>query len=239
MVRFFDISDTNLIDDNVTQDQVGSHEVPAYTLLGPHDSSSAMFLRTLHLDLAGDTDKYFCFVADLGGHLYVYEITDLLTFQPDFPNDDPNSGGIKSHIHYGATIGPDISYPNTLEPFAIYEPPDCLADDQVSNVWDVEVDSAHWGEGENERNEVYVYVSVQREGVHVLRLDVNATNPEERLVSVKMIQTPGETSFLYLCDVPQELETIDSQYDYVREKLLFVGDAIAGFRIYTYSPDPE
>jgi len=234
MVRFFNISVPGVINDYADEDHTGSRNVRAYTLLGPDERSSAMFLRTLRLDLEGDDDRYFCFVADLGGHMYVYEITDLLLYPPDFPHDDPPTGGIKSHLHYGATIGPDTSYPNTLLPFATYEPPSCVADDQVSNIFDVEVDSAHWIDGGVTHDEVYVYVSVQREGVHVLRLDLNGGS----LVPVEMIQTPGETSFLYLCDVPEELEAVDTQFehDYVREKLLFVGDAIAGFRIYTYSP---
>ena len=229
MVRFFDISDHTLINDDATQTQVGSYKMPTYTLLGPDECSSAMFLRTLHLDLEGNNDRYFCFVADLGGHMYVYEITDLLTLPPDF-----SPGGIKSHIHYGATIGPDATYPNTLLPFATYDPPDCLADDQISNIWDLEVDTAHWVDGELiEHDEVYVYVSVQREGVQVLRFDVSGTSDETRLVPLQLIQTPGETAFLYLCNVPQALENTDVG-DYVTDKLLFVGDAIAGFRIYTY-----
>ena len=171
--------------------------------------------------------------------MYVYEITDLLTLDPDYSQDGDPPLGIKSHIHYGATIGPDTTYPNRLLPFATYEPPDCLADDQISNIWDVEVDAAHWVDGGlNVHDEVYVYVSVQREGVQVLRLDVDAINPEDRLVPVKLIQTPGETSFLYLCDVPQALEDTDAG-NYVTDKLLFIGDAIAGFRIYTYKLESQ
>jgi len=55
---------------------------------------------------------------------------------------------------------------------------------------------------------------------------------------VKLIQTPGETSFLYLCDVPQALEDTDAG-NYVTDKLLFIGDAIAGFRIYTYKLESQ
>jgi len=232
MVRFFNINTPGDINEYHDENTVGSHMIPAYTLIGPDENSSAMFLRTLHLDLEGNDDRYFCFVADLGGHMYVYEITDLLTFPTDFSQDGDPPLGIKSHIHYGATLDD-----TELAPFATYEPPDCLADDQISNIWDVEVDAAHWWEDEIEHNEVYVYVSVQREGVQVLRLDVDAGTPEDRLVPVKLIQTPGETSFLYLVDVPDEsvLGTIDdAHHDYIREKLLFVPDAIAGFRIYTY-----
>ncbi len=56
---------------------------------------------------------------------------------------------------------------------------------------------------------------------------------ETRLVPEKLIQTPGETCFLYLCDVPPALEAADFD-DYVTDRLLFVGDGLTGFRIYTY-----
>jgi len=237
MVRFFDIQDPSKISEHnpLNPGQFGSPELPAYTLLGPDEGSAAMFLRTLHLDLDGlDDDRYFCFVADLGGHLYVYDITNLLTIPPDFSQDGIPPNGIKSHIHYGAVVEP-----HEVPLFATYVPPDCPADDVTSNIWDVEVDQTSWTDDQSEvHHEVYVYVSVQREGVQVLRLDVDGNSDETRLVPVKMISTPGETSFLYLCDVPTALEAADyhgtTASSYVTDRLLFVGDAIAGFRIYTY-----
>jgi len=246
MVRFFNIDDPSKIAEHVPSSsppQFGSYLVPAYTLLGPDEGSAAWFLRTLHLDLGGPAnDKFFCFVADLGGHLYVYEITNLLLLAPDFYQDGTPGGnpdGIKSHIHYGATIGPNAAYPNVLTPFATYTAPDCPADDLISNIWDVEVDQTNWTDDDlNDHQEVYVYVGIQREGVQVLRFDVDGTTDETRLVPVEMISTPGETSFLYLCDVPQTLEDADFEGtgagSYVTDRLLFVGDGIAGFRIYTY-----
>jgi len=230
MVRFFDIDEPRKIDEDWDVGQTASRDVPAYTLLGPDEGSAAMFLQTLHLDLGGpDDDRYFCFVADLGGHLYVYDITNLLTIPPDFP-----PGGIKSHIHYGAVVEP-----HEVPLFATYVPPDCPADDVTSNIWNVEVDQTSWIDDQSEvHHEVYVYVSVQREGVQVLRIDVDGSPDETRLVPVKMISTPGETSFLYLCDVPAALEAADFD-NYVTDRLLFVGDAIAGFRIYTYGFEAE
>ena len=85
---------------------------------------------------------------------------------------------------------------------------------------------------EVERNEIYVYLGVLRAGVEVLRFDVNATSSTNRLSHVDLIQTPGETGLLNI-SVKPNLTGYD-EHGFIDEKLLFVGDAIAGFRIYTY-----
>ena len=221
MVRFFDIEDPNLIG-RALLDQVGSYQLPGHTLLGPDDESSALFLRNFQVVDSASADRYFCVVADLGGHVQVFETTSLLQTTPDH-----GSGTDVGYLHFGGTIP-------VSQPFARYDAIDDLSDHLPSNVYDVEVDQTSWQEGETLREETYLYVSVKGVGLQVLRFDVNASLAEDRLVEVELIQTPGEVAFLHLAEWPDGGGVYADPHGYVNEKLLFVGDAFAGFRIYTY-----
>jgi len=219
MLRLFDINNTGLIDNAFSDTKTASSSLPAYTILGPELESAAYFLRTLHVEIEGGDDRYFCFVADLGGHMYVYEITDVLTWTPDY------GPGFKSYIHYGATRSP--------APFEIYDALDSLSTDDPCNVMDVEIDQAHWIDNQQgEHNGIYVYVSLLRAGIQVLRFDFDAPLGQ-RLVPVELIQTPGEAGFLHLCNSPYG-SAVDLHH-LVDDRLLFVGDVIAGLRVYTYN----
>jgi len=219
MVRFFNINTPSLIDKDYEDDETASRNLPAYTLLGPDLESATYFLRTLHLEIEEADDRYFCFVADLGGHMYVFEITDLLTWTPD------HGPGFKSYVHYGATRSPT--------PFETYDSLGSLSTNEPCNVMDIEIDKVHWVDDLHaEHNEIYVYVSLLRAGIQVLRFEPDAA-AGQRLVPVALIQTPGEAGFLHLCNSPYD--QVMDPHGLVGDRLLFIGDVIAGIGVYTYN----
>jgi len=222
MVRLFNIQDPGKISEQY-QGTVGSHLLPAHTLVGPDAESSATFLRNFHVVDDQSADRYFCAVADLGGHVQVFETTGVFHLIPP----DHSSGADIGYLHFGGTYQPT--------PFARYDAIDDLSDHLPSNVYDVEVDQTSWQYGGDWQEKTYLYVSVKGVGLQVLCFDVNATSVEDRLVEVELIQTPGEVAFLHLAEWPEASNPLCADpHGYINEKILFVGDAFAGFRIYTY-----
>jgi len=221
MVRFFNIQEPGKITE-YDDDVVGSPLLPAYTLIGPDEESSATFLRNFHVVDDQGADRYFCAVADLGGHVQIFETTETLHLILPDHHPDADTG----YMHFGGTFQPN--------PFARYDAIDDLSDHLASNIYDVEVDQTGWQHDDEWREETYLYVSVKGVGLQILRFEVDATSEEDRLVEVELIQTPGEVAFLHLAQWPDGGGVYADPHGYVNEKLLFVGDAFAGFRIYTY-----
>lgn len=166
MVRVFDVHDP---------DHVTDHDTPLgnYTLIGPRDSTAAIQIEPQDWD-----GRSYLFVADFGGSLQVWDVTNLL--------DEPN----------GRIVVPaDTDYAAFLR--AEWVAPLSVSDDIGNNVWSIALDPTTFVDAAGERNELYVYVMVGRYGIEVLRF--LPTQPAgQRLQSVRRIEIPYGQGSLFI-----------------------------------------
>jgi len=97
-----------------------------------------------------------------------------------------------------------------------------MTDTFPNAVWEVAVDTPSWisPTDDEEYSAVYVYVAVERVGVHVLRFDPTLS-AGSRLAEVTIVQTPGSPNGILIRDKGSE-------------RTLIVEDHTAGIRIYEY-----
>jgi len=154
VLQFWDISDPDTFDDT---EEARDYGVPAnVTLIGDLDFANALSLKVEEWG-----NRTYIFVADYGGCVLVYDMTDVL-----WNNQTP------------------------IELVETYTPAKSLTDSLPNAVWDVVVDRAQWISGLTPMNEIYVYAAVERLGVEVLRFDPSCPLGD-RLKKVRLIQTPG------------------------------------------------
>jgi len=199
MVRVFDVHDT---------DDLKNPNIPvvSYTLLGPSPESAASQLEPLYWDAMTPSDpsddRVFLFMLDFGGSVVVWDL-----------------GGLRA-LPSGTVIDPgDASYPSFM--WEEWLTPECVSDDLPNNAWGLAVDRVQWNDGENERDEIYVYVAVGRVGIEVLNFQPNAA-AGSRLVQVDHVETPYGHGGLKIRD------------DGGVRTLLF-GESEAGIRILGYN----
>ncbi len=137
--------------------------------------------------------RVLMFVADHGGRVFVYDVTYYL-----------------------------YADPIDTVPLAVWEAPDSVTDDQKTNIRSIAVDHAMWTSGSQSYDEIYVYASVWRYGIQVLRFCWGTASPgDEELQPIELIQTPGHTNFVHLRETEEG-------------KSLIMADG-PGLRVYTYN----
>ncbi len=160
-------------------------------IIGPDAGGAA-----LDVEVADFEGKTWAFVVDHGGRLLVYDLLSLVGSQP-------------GTIHIG------VEYER-------YGERTCLSDDLPCNAFSVVVDPVSWIDDQSvARDELYVYVSLRRIGIQVLRF-VPGAPLGQRLEEVELIQTAGLVSGLYIRD------------DGSGARDLVVADAQGGARVYGY-----
>jgi len=174
-------------------------------------------------------NRYFLFVIDIGGMFYVYDIGDLLTLPTYLPNTE------EAYRHFGPLLqaGSQVNVPPGFTPtdrgpIKTFQTTLSLSDDEPNFIAGMAVDSRMWSvNGGAEKEHIFIYIGVSRLGVEVLRLDLNGPTGQgdPNLVRVGAIQTPGDASGIHI----QEYGPNDPY-----EKLMFVADYDAGFRIFSY-----
>jgi hypothetical protein len=153
-LQFWDVSDPDTFDGPVEWMDFG---VPSNAaLIGDFDFASAVSLK---VETWGT--RTYIFVADYGGRVLVYDMTDVL-----YDNTNP------------------------IKLIETWTPNQSLTDNLPNAVWDVVVDRAQWLSGTTSITQLYVYAAVERLGIEVLRFDPECP-PGERLKKVELIQTPG------------------------------------------------
>lgn len=226
MVRLFDVTDPSKISfpaGALLAPNEDSKEIPGFTILGPDPDTTAYLVKGVRMEVSGGDDRYFLIVTDIGGMVYIYDIGGLLT-QPMFL-----PAGAVARTHFGAVLQAGGASPAVdFAPIKSYQSTLSFSDDEPNYLAGLAVDSRLWSvNGGAEEEHLFIYLGVSRLGVEVLRFDLNGANGQGTpgLTKVGVIQTPGDASGLYI----QEYGPNDPF-----EKLLFVGDYDAGFRIFGY-----
>jgi hypothetical protein len=129
LVRFWNVQDPLRLAAGAARHQ------PFAELLGPHREAAAIDVETAERE-----GRVFAFVADHGGRVLAYELTDLL--------HDPT---------------------RDLAPLDVWEAPKSLWDDHPNTIRTIAMDHAVWSDAEGDHDEIYVYAGVHRTGVQVLR----------------------------------------------------------------------
>lgn len=226
MIRLFDVTDPSKIEypnGQFLSPNEDSQEIPGFTILGPDPDTTAYLVKGVTMEVEDGDDRYFLIVTDIGGRLYIYDIGGLLTQPMYLPPGDV------ARTHFGAVLQPGAAAPAVdFAPIKTYQATGSFSDGEPNFVSGLAVDSRLWSvNGGAEEEHLFIYLGVSRLGVEVLRFDLNGQNGQGTpgLKKVGIIQTPGDGSGLYI----QEYGPNDPF-----EKLLFVGDYDAGFRIFGY-----
>ncbi len=188
LVRLFDISDPDLFEPAQADPEDPrdlsdpSPNLPAFSILGPKDPDTE-YDNAWWIETAEFAGRTWLFVADYGGRLLVYDVTDLL---------------------YAHSTGVDTTLSDTLSG-AQYFPPALtqevlgdFSDAHRPNLYGLAVDVEQYTDGQGQQQEqLFVYMGVSRVGVEVHELVVG---PGGGLTSsrVDLIQTPGEAEGLWI-----------------------------------------
>jgi len=138
---------------------------PSTSYVAGPNLANALFLDSVELD-----GRTYLFVADFGGRVHVYDVTDVL-----WDSTDP------------------------VKLVEIKDVTSSYTDDLPNCVWEVVVDRAQWSSGGEDHDEVYVYAAVERVGIEVFHFDPDCA-PGDRLKKVTIIQTPGNPRSLVIRD---------------------------------------
>ena len=115
----------------------GEHYEPFAEILGPTPEAAAIDVETAERD-----GRVLAFVADHGGKVLAYDVTDLLHSPTD-----------------------------ALVPLDVWEAPFSLWDHNSNTLRSIVVDRATWTEGDTEHDELVIYAGIQRIGVQALVWD--------------------------------------------------------------------
>lgn len=148
----------------------GSPGLPIWSIICERENSYIAHLEVL--ELGGD---HYLFATDVGGELLVYRMSDVLAL-PAGPYTEQQ-----------------------VAPIATFLISDDLTDPLRGPLYSLALDTVAWVDSyEAQREETYVYLGVARVGVEVLRFEPGAIDPEARLVSLGIVQTPGEAEGLWI-----------------------------------------
>ena len=207
MVRIFDVTDPTKIDAAPEIQAAGpnldSGTLPAVTIIGPAAETSAYIARGVQVTDPGGETRYLLFIGDLSGHLYVYDVAQLLIAMK--AATAPAKG-----VHFGWFLG-DLPTVDDA-PVATYHTQESLSDSHAHGVYGLEVVHETWTvNSPDDMSATYIYLGVPRIGIEVLKLgwkDISAPqDPPEWIPDLPStssqghgyrgrIQTPGDASLL-------------------------------------------
>lgn len=213
MVRMFDMTDPSQVLDfvpNSTGSNGDSLSLPAFTLIGPDEETSAEFVKGIQIRDNLGTTRYLMLVADLSGNVYVYDVEGLLSLV----GTATEPSGRPPHFGWEFKDSQILGAP--------YQTQRSLSDDHPNGVYGCEVVQ----EGIGANLVTYVYLGVPRIGIEVAKLYFDASN-QAHLDYLGRIQTPGNGTSLFV------REFAPGSYPF--EKLLYLSDYDGGMRVFAHS----